>query len=53
LALKPSYEPIILIQKPISKNLTVAQNVIKYGVGVLNIENTRIPYCKRRRKSRA
>ncbi|GHT24438.1 hypothetical protein AGMMS49953_06930 [Endomicrobiia bacterium] len=29
LALKPSYEPIILIQKPISKNLTVAQNVMQ------------------------
>ena len=44
LGLKPAYEPIILIQKPIEKNLTVAQNVIKYGVGVLNIEDTRIPY---------
>nr|BAV59398.1 modification methylase [Candidatus Endomicrobium trichonymphae] len=50
LALKPSYEPIILIQKPISKNLTVAQNVIKYGVGVLNIENTRIPYANGEKK---
>ncbi|GHT08330.1 hypothetical protein AGMMS49532_03100 [Endomicrobiia bacterium] len=50
LALKPSYEPIILIQKPISKNLTVAQNVIKYGVGVLNIENTRIPYADGEKK---
>jgi site-specific DNA-methyltransferase (adenine-specific) len=45
LNLKPAYESIILIQKPISKNLTLAQNVIKYGVGVLNTENTRIPYA--------
>jgi site-specific DNA-methyltransferase (adenine-specific) len=45
LGLKPAYEPIILVQKPIGKDLTVAQNVIKYGVGVLNIEDTRIPYA--------
>jgi len=45
LALNPSYEPVILIQKPISKNLIVVQNVIKHGVGVLNIENTRILYA--------
>ncbi len=44
LGLKPAYEPIILIQKPIETSYTVAQNVIYNGVGVLNIENTRIPY---------
>ncbi len=43
--LKPAYEPIILVQKPISKDLTLAQNVIKYGVGVLNTENIRVPYA--------
>jgi site-specific DNA-methyltransferase (adenine-specific) len=42
--LKPAYEPIILVQKPIPKNHTIAQNVIKYGTGVLNFEETRIPY---------
>ena len=46
LGLKPAYEPIILIQKPILKGKNVAQNVIKNGVGVLNIEETRIPYEK-------
>jgi site-specific DNA-methyltransferase (adenine-specific) len=46
LGLKPAYEPIILIQKPIEKGLNVAQNVIKYGTGVLNLEKTRIPYQK-------
>ncbi|QWR77711.1 DNA-methyltransferase [Candidatus Magnetomonas plexicatena] len=44
LGIKPAYEPIILIQKPIEQNLTVAQNIIKHGTGALNIEQTRIPY---------
>lgn len=44
LGLKPAYEPIILIQKPPDKNLTVAQNIIRYGTGALNLESTRIPY---------
>lgn len=46
LGLKPAYEPIILVQKPIEKGLNVAQNMIKYGTGVLNLEQTRIPYVK-------
>ncbi|WP_338790097.1 site-specific DNA-methyltransferase [Bernardetia sp. MNP-M8] len=46
LGLKPAYEPIILIQKPIEEGLKVAQNVIKYGTGALNFEETRIPYQK-------
>lgn len=46
LGLKPAYEPIILIQKPIEKGLNIAQNVIKYGTGALNIEETRLPYAK-------
>ena len=32
------------MQKPIEKNLTVSKNIIKYGTGALNLENTRIPY---------
>lgn len=44
LRLKPSYEPIILVQKQIEKGLSVSQNIIKYGTGALNIEQTRIPY---------
>ncbi len=35
LGLKPAYEPIILVQKPIEKGLNVAQNIIKYGVGCI------------------
>ncbi|EIJ41534.1 DNA modification methylase [Beggiatoa alba B18LD] len=46
LGIKPAYEPVILIQKPLEKGLTVAQNVIKYGTGALNLEQTRIPYAK-------
>lgn len=44
LGLKPAYEPIILIQKPLENGLNVAQNVIKYGTGSLNFENCRLPY---------
>jgi site-specific DNA-methyltransferase (adenine-specific) len=44
LGIKPAYEPIILIQKPLAKGLNVAQNIIKYGTGALNLEETRIPY---------
>ena len=46
--LKPVYEPIILIQKPISEP-NIAKNVIKYGTGVLNIEEGRIPYSLQER----
>jgi len=46
LGIKPAYEPIILVQKPLEKGLTVAQNIIKYGTGALNLEETRIPYEK-------
>lgn len=42
--LKPAYEPVILIQKPIEGGLRIAQNVLKYGTGALNLEETRIPY---------
>ncbi|MDX2305175.1 MAG: site-specific DNA-methyltransferase [Microscillaceae bacterium] len=46
LGLKPAYEPIILIQKPIESDLTIAKNLIKHKVGVLNLEEARIPYPK-------
>jgi len=46
LSLKPAYEPIIMIQKPLEDGLSVAQNMIKYGTGALNIEESRIPYEK-------
>ena len=40
--LKTAYEPIIMVQKPIEKSL--AENVLKYHVGALNIDSTRIPF---------
>lgn len=46
LGIKPAYEPVILIQKPIEKKMSVAQNIIRHGSGALNIEDTRIPYEK-------
>ena len=41
-ALKPAYEPIILARKPIEKS--VADNVLKYGVGGINIDECRVKY---------
>ena len=40
-ALKPAYEPIVLARKPLSEP-TIAQNVLKHGVGALNIDGCRI-----------
>ena len=39
-ALKPAYEPIIMARKPIEG--TVADNVLKYGVGGINIDECRV-----------
>jgi len=41
-ALSPSHEPIVLARKPLEKGLTVAQNVLKWGCGALNIDKSRI-----------
>lgn len=41
-ALKPANEPICLARKPLEKGLTIAENVLKWGVGGLNIDATRI-----------
>jgi site-specific DNA-methyltransferase (adenine-specific) len=46
LGIKPAYEPIIMVQKPLKKGSTVAQNIIEFGTGALNIEETRIPYAR-------
>lgn len=43
-ALKPAVEPAILARKPIEKGLTVAQNVLKYGTGSINIDACRFGY---------
>jgi hypothetical protein len=41
-ALKPASEHWILIQKPISEH-NIAANVLKHGVGGINIDSSRIP----------
>lgn len=41
-ALKPANEPIVMARKPLEKGLTVAQNVLKWGTGALNIDAGRI-----------
>lgn len=38
--LKPTYEPILVARRPVAGN--VAQNILKYGVGALNIDANRI-----------
>lgn len=40
-ALKPAFEPIILARKPLDG--TVAENVLKWGTGALNIDACRVP----------
>ena len=39
-ALKPAYEPIVMARKPLEG--TVADNVLKYGTGAINIDACRI-----------
>lgn len=41
-ALKPANEPIVVARKPLEKGLTVAENVLKWGTGALNIDGSRI-----------
>lgn len=41
-ALKPAIEPVVLAQKPISED-SIAANVLRWGVGGLNIDACRIP----------
>jgi site-specific DNA-methyltransferase (adenine-specific) len=41
-ALKPANEPIVLARKPLEKGLSIAENVLKWGVGAINIDASRI-----------
>lgn len=40
-ALKPAHEPIVVARKPLSEK-TVAQNVLKWGTGGINIDSCRV-----------
>jgi site-specific DNA-methyltransferase (adenine-specific) len=41
-ALKPAHEPIVMARKPFKGS--VAQNVLEWGTGGINIDESRIPY---------
>lgn len=40
-ALKPAHEPMVLARKPLSEK-TVAENVLKWGTGAINIDECRV-----------
>lgn len=40
-ALKPAHEPIVLARKPLEG--TVVNNILKHGVGGINIDDSRVP----------
>jgi site-specific DNA-methyltransferase (adenine-specific) len=41
-ALKPASEYICLARKPLEKGLSIAENVLKWGVGAINIDGCRV-----------
>lgn len=41
-ALKPANEPIVLARKPLEKGLSIAENVLKWGTGAINIDASKI-----------
>ena len=42
-ALKPAHEPICMARKPLSEK-SIAENVLKWGTGGINIDESRIPF---------
>ena len=44
-ALKPAHEPICMARKPLAEK-TVAENVLKYGTGGINIDESRVETSK-------
>jgi len=42
-ALKPAHEPIVVARKPLSES-TIAENVLKWGTGGINIDGCRVEY---------
>jgi site-specific DNA-methyltransferase (adenine-specific) len=41
-ALKPANEPIVLARKPLEKGLSIAENVLKWGTGGINVDGCRV-----------
>lgn len=44
--LKPTWEPIVVLFKPMSEK-TIAANVLKHGTGVINIDATRVRHANK------
>ena len=44
-ALKPAHEPIVMARKPLSEK-SIAENVLKWGTGGINIDGCRIEYTE-------
>jgi site-specific DNA-methyltransferase (adenine-specific) len=42
--LKPAHEPIFVAQKPFEGKDSLAKNVEKWGCGMINIDNARVPW---------
>jgi site-specific DNA-methyltransferase (adenine-specific) len=45
-ALKPANEPIVLARKPLEKGLSIAENVLKWGTGGINVDGCRVGMSK-------
>lgn len=41
-ALKPAHEPICVARKPLAKGNTVADNVLEFGTGAINVDGCRV-----------
>lgn len=41
--LKPAFEVIFMVQKPITES-TIVENVLKWGTGAMNVDDCRIPF---------
>ena len=46
-AIKPANEPIVLARKPLEKGFSIAENVLKWGTGAINIDGCRVGNEKR------
>jgi DNA modification methylase len=51
-ALKPAHEPICMARKPLAEK-TVAENVLKYGTGGINIDGSRVDFVSEEDKNSA
>lgn len=49
-ALKPAHEPIVMARKPLSEK-SIADNVLKWGTGAINIDESRIGSADTRSKA--